>query len=599
MKIFKIALLALLPFSAQALLNTYTAQTITWGPTPTLIVAGAGQVSATASSGLPVVLSVTTPKVCDLSNSTVSAKTAGNCIIQAAQAGNNTYTPIKSTLTIVIPFINQTLTVGILPNLGLDTTATGTLDVTSTSTLPITVVSKTPLVCVTSGMSVTAKAAGTCSIVAAQAGNLIYSPATSVTITLTIAAGSQTVTFGAAPTLSVGVSGKISVTDNSKLPIKTSSTTPSICTVSGATVVGKAAGTCTVSATVDKTANWGAASATQDIVVSKGNQVLKFGPAPSLLFGGTAKVSATSSATALIPVITSTTTDVCTVTSNVVTPVKVGACILQAAQVGDLNFNAATPINLTINVAKGNQVLKFGPLPKIAVGQTGTVAATASTGLTVTISSKTPTVCTVSGNVVTALLVGNCIILADQSGDVNHIGAPQGSATIAISKDNQTITFGAVPSLAVNDTGTVTATATSGLPVVLASATPAVCTFVDPTVTAKTAGKCSISGNQTGNGTYLAAPKATLTFVITKGTQTITFNAPSDTKAAIATKLVATSDSKLPVSFTSSTKNVCTITGATFIGKVAGSCTIAADQSGNVNYGPAAQVSVTFNILPK
>ncbi len=48
-------------------------------------------VTATASSGLPVTLSSTTPAVCTVSGSTVTIVSAGNCTISADQPGNASY----------------------------------------------------------------------------------------------------------------------------------------------------------------------------------------------------------------------------------------------------------------------------------------------------------------------------------------------------------------------------------------------------------------------------------------------------------------------------------------------------------------------------
>jgi len=51
------------------------------------------------------------------------------------------------------------------------------------------------------------------------------------------------------------------------------------------------------------------------------------------------------------------------------------------------------------------------------------VSATASSGLTVSFSSSTPSVCTVAGSTVTAVGVGTCSITASQAGNVNYSAA--------------------------------------------------------------------------------------------------------------------------------------------------------------------------------
>ena len=58
----------------------------------------------------------------------------------------------------------------------------------------------------------------------------------------------------------------------------------------------------------------------------------------------------------------------------------------------------------------------------------------------------------------------------------------------------------------------------------------------------------------------------------------------------------ATASSGLAVTFSSQTPSVCTISGATVSGVALGTCTIAADQSGNGFYNPAAQKTQSFTI---
>lgn len=74
-------------------------------------------------------------------------------------------------------------------------------------------------------------------------------------------------------------------------------------------------------------------------------------------------------------------------------------------------------------------------------------------------------------------------------------------------KTAQTITFGAAPALSVGGTGTLNATASSGLAVTFASITTSICTVSGSTVTGVAAGVCTITANQAGNTTYNAAPQ--------------------------------------------------------------------------------------------
>jgi alpha-tubulin suppressor-like RCC1 family protein len=65
-----------------------------------------------------------------------------------------------------------------------------------------------------------------------------------------------------------------------------------------------------------------------------------------------------------------------------------------------------------------------------------------------------------------------------------------------------------------NSPVTVSATATSGLPVTFASSTPSVCTVTGASVTLVEAGLCTIQANQAGSSDYWKAPEVASTFLV-------------------------------------------------------------------------------------
>jgi len=74
---------------------------------------------------------------------------------------------------------------------------------------------------------------------------------------------------------------------------------------------------------------------------------------------------------------------------------------------------------------KASQSIAGLNLPAMTVDEKVMLAATASSGLAVVYSSKTPTICSVSGNQVTALQAGECSIAANQAGDVKTLAADE------------------------------------------------------------------------------------------------------------------------------------------------------------------------------
>ena len=162
----------------------------------------------------------------------------------------------------------------------------------------------------------------------------------------------------------------------------------------------------------------------------------------------------------------------------------------------------------------------------------------------------------------------------------------------------QTINFGAVANQVVGTAPfTVSATASSGLPVSFASLTSAVCTVSVATVTLVSAGTCTIQAMQAGNIDYTAATPVDQSFQVTQVSQTITFG--SLTNQALGTApftLSATATSGLVVSFASTTSAVCTVSVATVTLVSVGPCTIQATQAGSTTYAAATPVNQSFQV---
>jgi hypothetical protein len=199
--------------------------------------------------------------VCTVSGTTVTIVGVGTCTITASQAGDANYnaaTPVSQTVTITQA--TQTITFGAATpaSRGFSTTPfTISPLATTTSGLPITYAGSGA--CTVSGTSVTTTALGTCTITASQAGNANFSAATSQTQTVMIVQGAQTITFGGPTQVQLTTTVGLSVSATSGLAVTVVSSTPSICTVSGATVTGVSLGTCSLTLSQAGNANFSAA----------------------------------------------------------------------------------------------------------------------------------------------------------------------------------------------------------------------------------------------------------------------------------------------------------------------------------------------------
>ncbi len=168
------------------------------------------------------------------------------------------------------------------------------------------------------------------------------------------------------------------------------------------------------------------------------------------------------------------------------------------------------------NAAKGTQTIgaiSFTP-PLLMVGGTTQVSTTATSKLPVAFGSMTPSTCAVLGNTVTAVTVGACTIAANQVGNANYNAAPQITKTLPVLKGRETITFGAVPTLVIGGTVTLSATVSSALPVDFTSSTPSICSVNDNVVSGVSAGSCTVVASQSGNANYNAAPSVAQTITV-------------------------------------------------------------------------------------
>ena len=158
---------------------------------------------------------------------------------------------------------------------------------------------------------------------------------------------------------------------------------------------------------------------------------------------------------------------------------------------------------------------------------------------------------------------------------------------------SQTITFNALTARTYGDAAFAPgATASSGLTVGYTSSNTAVATVSDTTVTITGAGTTTITASQAGNATYSPAPDVSRVLTVNKGSQTITFSAPSTkTYGAAPFAPGATSSSGLAVTYSNSNTNVAMVSGSTVTITGVGTTTITASQAGNANFNAATDVA--------
>ncbi len=358
-----------------------------------------------------------------------------------------------------------------------------------------------------------------------------------------------------------------------------------------------------------------------DAAIVKNQQTItNFSPATSAVVGDQVTLTATGGASNNPVTFASTTPEVCTVSGNTLKVTKAGTCTVTADQVENDQYNPADQVtaNITVNnPAKLDQTItKFSPATSAEVKSQVTLTATGgASGKPVIYASTTPAVCTVSDNqTVTLVTTGTCTVTANQDGNDLYNAAPTVTANIQVNapvvKKDQVITNFAptgyaftVDKAMVNGQTTLTATGgASGNPVTYTSTTPTVCTVSGNTVSLLAVGTCNLTAIQEGNDLYNPASPVTTAIQVNQPVETA---APTTSNWALVTTstvgnsltLTATGDTSAnPVTFTSATPTVCTVSGNTVRLDAVGTCTVTATQAGSATSTVVA--TITVNPVP-
>ena len=345
--------------------GTQTISFTTTAPSNAQIGGAAYAVGASATSGLPVALSIdaSASAVCSIAGNSVTFQAAGTCIITANQPGNANYA--------AAPPVQQSFAVGLAAQtISFTSTAPAgavfngpayTVAATASSGLPVTfaIDASASAVCAIAGSSVTFQGVGTCVITANQPGNASFAAAPQVQQSFAVAQASQTIAFtSGAPAAAVvgGTAYAVAATATSGLPVTFAidASASAVCSIAGSTITFQTAGTCVVNANQAGNANWNAApQAQQSFAVGPGSQTITFNSsAPSNAnVGGTYAVAATAtSGLTVVFTIDASASAVCSVTGSTVSFTAGGTCVINANQPGDANWTAAPQVQQTFVV---------------------------------------------------------------------------------------------------------------------------------------------------------------------------------------------------------------------------------------------------------
>ena len=118
-------------------------------------------------------------------------------------------------------------------------------------------------------------------------------------------------------------------------------------------------------------------------------------------------------------------------------------CVIAAYKAANTNYVQASSAEVTVTVTgRAAQLIDF-PVPsdREFSGSSVTVVATSDSGLTVSLSSASPLVCSASGLRVTMRLPGTCLLDANQAGDGNYLSAASSRRSFEVTPAIQAVSW--------------------------------------------------------------------------------------------------------------------------------------------------------------
>lgn len=270
----------------------------------------------------------------------------------------------------------------------------------------------------------------------------------------------------------------------------------------------------------------------------------------------------------------------------------------------------SAPATVTLNVAQGSQTITFAPLANASLSASPlTLSASASSGLGVSFTPGTPSICSVSGMSLTLLQVGTCTVNADQAGNATYAAAPTVTRSFTVTPATLAIAAGSASGLTVGTSYSQANPASGGTGPYSysldAGALPPGTTLNSSTGT--------VSGTPTVAGSFSYIVRVTdsqptpatttssvVTVAIAKGNQTLAFTSTAPAAAMVGgasyTVTANASSTLAPTFVLDGASTGCALSGSTVTFIAPGTCVIDASQAGDANWNAAPPVQQSFTV---
>lgn len=584
---------------------------------------------ASVTTGYSLDSTLTTNDACTVTAAGVAKYLhAGTCAVQAIGPGNADYNdgaPATSQMTVgkasQTTNITTPLTAGVVLQ-SRNVVAKGTKsDVPAQWTVaPAT----TNGACtVTTGGAVKFEHAGTCVLEATGGGNGDYLPGNPATTSATVGKASQALTVltslggGAVDRVQTvaarGASGVAATVGLSGL------TTNNACTVTPAgEVTFRHVGVCAVTFTGAGNDDYNNATPiTQQVQVGQATQLTTISrPLTGGAVGNTSTVQAAgvkSGVAATWTVGGATTNGACTVTSaGFVRFAHVGTCALEARGGANDDYTTGEVTTSIAGVYKGSQDLtvtrppvsgKVGQSQSLeAFGAKSNVAATWWVNL-----STSNGACTVADNRVQFKHVGECTLFTTDTGNVDYYDAPSSYHLVLVTKGDQAFDITEMP--ASGPVGSSVQVAAEGaesgvaatITVEEATTTNSACTLSGGVVNYEHAGTCGLLITGGGDADWNAPTNRSISFSVTKATQTMTVvsdlaNGVVDDTFTVSGQGAKSGEAATLSVAPSTTNGACEVSGSTVTYRHVGTCVVTLTGAGSADYRDATPATLITTV---
>lgn len=366
-------------------------------------------------------------------------------------------------------------------------------------------------------------------------------------------------------------------------------------------------GICVVEANAAATAIYLAGSATQNFVIGKGDQVISWAPrapfrpgySPAYLAAAAALGGATLSYSKVSTTMTSCTIDS---TTRALSYSGTGDCIIRVST-PEVDYYVAGSKDFTFTSREVQAITVSAP-SSVPAGSTTRLTASGAVGTgaqSFAVTSGAAS-CSISGDILSAVGVGTCQVVATVAEDSTYASATSAPLTVTVTRSPQTIALsGSTPASVVAGTSTpLTATGYSGTGArtfsIVSGST--YCAISGGNLIALAAGTCTVGVAIAEDSVYAHATSTPVAVDVTRAPRSLSMSAPSLMSATQSASLSVTGAvGTSPVVYSIVTgASSCQLTGQVVTATAVGSCTLQASQVDDTFFAAAASATVTVTV---